>query len=294
VPPGKPTEGWDVEVENGVITINFYGVKAGWKHPVLLTSDVHFDNAHCNRDLYRSHLDWALERNAPVLDNGDFFCAMQGKWDKRKSEDAMRPEYRGGRYLDKLVDEASAFLMPYADIMAVMGYGNHETAMLKHHETDLTDRLIYKMRSEGGSSVVKGRFAFWVIYKFWFGNGYTHATLRQFNHHGWGGGGPVTRGTIDTARMAIYVPDADIVHTGHVHHAYEMPIERWRISNQGKEFRDTQIHIRTPGYKDEITGGNGWGVERGMAPRPQGGHALEFYVTDAAAKQIGIRSWRMT
>src|SRR5690606_4290342 len=192
-------------------------------------------------------MDWALANNAPVIDNGDWFCAMQGKWDKRKSEDAMLPEYRGGRYLDKLVDNGAEWLHPYRDVLAVMGYGNHETAILKHHETDLTERLVYKLRSEGAPRLVKGRFAYWIVYKFWFSDK-AHKTLRQFNHHGWGGGGPVTRGTIDTARMAVYLPDADIVATGHVHHHYEMAIERHRINNHNRTYQDTQLHIRTPGY----------------------------------------------
>ena len=289
----RPDTGWDVTInDHGVITINYYGVKAGWEQPVLLTSDAHFDHAFCDRSLFAKHLDWALGNNAPVIDAGDLYCAMQGKWDKRKSEDAMRPEYRGGQYLDKLVDEAAKFMEPYKDVLAVFGHGNHETAILKHHETDLTARLVNKLRDKGAPNLVKGDYAFWVLHRFWF-NDRSYVTMKQFVHHGWGGGGPVTRGTIDTARMAVYLPDADIIHSGHVHHQYEMAIERIRLTKQGRPHFDTQTHIRTAGYKNEFKG-NGWSVERGMAPRPLGGHALEFYVSDSTNKEIKFRSWRMT
>lgn len=278
-----------------MITINFYGCKAGWRQPVLLMSDVHFDNAHCNRDLYRKHLDWALKHDAPIIDIGDLCCVMQGKWDKRKSEDAMRDEYRGGRYLDKIVNVASEFLEPYKDLFAMMGYGNHETAILSRHETDLTERIVESLKAKGASRIVKGRFAGWVRFRFWpAGKSTTYTTINLYYHHGWGGGGPVTRGAIDTARMAVYLPDAQIVHTGHVHHAYEMPIDRHRLTRQGREFKDTQIHIRTPGYKDEISCGTGWAVERGMAPRPQGCHVLEFSTMSTTGVPPEIKSWRMT
>jgi len=46
----------------------------------LLRSDVHHDNPKCNQDLERKHLDEAIEYDAPIIDNGDLFCAMQGKW----------------------------------------------------------------------------------------------------------------------------------------------------------------------------------------------------------------------
>lgn len=283
---------WNVELDDGLITINFYGYRTGWKQPILLTSDVHFDNAHCNRALYKKHLDWALEHNAPVIDIGDLYCAMQGKWDKRKSEEAMRPEYRGGKYFDKLVNVAADFLEPYKDVLAVMGYGNHETAIMSRHETDLTERLVERLRARGANQLVKGRYAGWIRLRFYRDVGTAYYTTNIYYHHGFGGGGPVTRGAIDTARMAVYLPDADIVHMGHVHHAYEMPIERTRLTSHGRVYKDTQLHIRTPGYKDEVSCGMGWALERGMAPRPQGGHALEFSYLHSAPPEL--KSWRMT
>lgn len=50
-----------------------------WEQWVLLRSDVHHDNPKCNQQLERQHLDEALEYDAPIIDNGDLFCAMQGK-----------------------------------------------------------------------------------------------------------------------------------------------------------------------------------------------------------------------
>ena len=70
---------------------------------VLLTSDRHHDNPHCNQELEKKHLDEAKERNAVIIDYGDLFCAMQGKFDRRASKDHIRPAHQHGNYLDRLV-----------------------------------------------------------------------------------------------------------------------------------------------------------------------------------------------
>ena len=51
-----------------------------WEQWVLLRSDVHHDNPKCDQDLERKHLDEAKECNAPIIDNGDLFCAKQRLW----------------------------------------------------------------------------------------------------------------------------------------------------------------------------------------------------------------------
>lgn len=39
---------------------------------LLLLSDLHWDNPHCDRALLKRHLDLALERNAAIMIFGDF------------------------------------------------------------------------------------------------------------------------------------------------------------------------------------------------------------------------------
>jgi hypothetical protein len=60
--------------------------RVGDEQYFLLQSDVHWDNPQCDRTMLKRHLDLALKRNAPVIDIGDFFCAMQGKYDKRSNK----------------------------------------------------------------------------------------------------------------------------------------------------------------------------------------------------------------
>lgn len=89
--------------------------------------------------------------------------------------------------------------------------------------------------------------------------------------------GAVTKGVISSNRMAVYAPDASVIVTGNSHDEWSMTIARDHISATGVRYRDEQTHVRTPGYKDEWTQGNGWAVERGNGPKPQGAAWLRVY-----------------
>jgi len=253
---------------------------ADWEQWVLLRSDVHHDNPKCDQALEKKHLDEALAYNAPCIDNGDLFCAMQGRWDKRADKNSLREEHRGNNYFDLLVDTAAEFYRPYKDIFAVLGKGNHETAIAARHETDLTDRLAAKMRSYG-SRVEASGYGGWVIFQFREMKAPTDKqikdSVRLYHFHGTGGGGPVTRGTIQTNRIAVFTPDADVVLTGHTHDEWTVTIPRQRISVGNQLYQDEQLHVRPPGYKDAWSdGAAGWEVEKMLGPKALGSAWLKF------------------
>ena len=253
-----------------------------WEQWILLRSDVHHDNPKCDQDLEKQHLDEALEYDAPIIDNGDLFCAMQGKWDKRADKNSLRPEHRGSNYFDLLVDTAAKFYQPYGSHFAVLGRGNHETAVTGRHETDLTDRLASRMRAHGSSVEASGYGGF-VIFRFCDaaqkGNLKAIKDSKTLYHfHGTGGGGPVTRGTIQTNRIAVWCPDADIVLTGHTHDEWSVTIPRMRCSKMGVVSQDEQLHVRCPGYKDAWgDSDHGWEVEKMLGPKAIGSAWLRFW-----------------
>ena len=109
---------------------------------VAMLSDIHWDNPHCDRDLLKKHLDFCKENNIPVIINGDFFCLMQGRGDNRRNKSDIRQEHNNARYLDSIVETAVQWFEPYADIIKVIGYGNHETGVIKFQETDLLRRFV--------------------------------------------------------------------------------------------------------------------------------------------------------
>lgn len=270
------------KISRNVNEITFeLGRNREWEQWVLLRSDVHHDNPKCNQELERQHLEEAMLYDAPIIDNGDLFCAMQGRWDKRADKNALREEHRGSNYFDLLVNTAAEFYKPYGKNFAVLGRGNHETAITKAHETDLTDRLAHKMRNDGSNVEASGYGGF-VIFRFIAANMKVGNRVKDskvlYHFHGTGGGGPVTRGTIQTNRIAVWSPDAHIVLTGHTHDEWQMPIPRMRLSITGNVYHDEQLHIRCPGYKDAwVDSDHGWEVEKMLGPKNLGSAWLRFY-----------------
>ena len=245
-----------------------------WEQWVLLTGDRHWDNQHSDWSLQKKHLELAKERNAPVIDVGDFFCLMQGKYDRRKSSDALRPIHRGEEYFDDVPNTAVDFFKPYAHQFAVLGYGNHETAIIKHHQTDILARFAYRLNKETGSNVQVGGYGGYIKLRFATPHKRKSVWLRYF--HGSGGGGRVTRGTLISQRNAEIYSDADIVVTGHIHERWRMEIVKEAITDYGKLVLRPQIHLCVSSYKQEYNTQGGWHVERGAPPKPLGGWWLRF------------------
>jgi len=242
----------------------------------LLTSDVHFDNTHCDRKMYKRLLDEALERDAGIIDNGDLFCAMQGKWDPRSDQSQLRPEYQGNNYLDLLVDSAADFLEPYSQNLIALGHGNHETNQINRNGTDLTERLCATLHARTKSPVRSHWIAGWVLFR--MHRDRQQKTIRLYRHHGYGGGAPVTRGVIQTNRTAVQYPDAHVCLSGHDHNEWVVAIPRMRITMVGKLKKDVQLHIRSPGFKDAVgDGAEGWENVKGHGIKSKGAIWLKLY-----------------
>ena len=270
----KP-DSFEVEhTSRSVLTLRF-NVGPKWEQWFLLSADRHWDNPDSDQALQRKHLEIAKERNAWVMDFGDLFCAMQGKYDKRSNKSKVRKEHQSDQYLDALVETAGDWFAK--DPMLLVCDGNHETAILKNHETHLTERLVERLRAAGNKNIHHGGFSGWVRFLF-HRKGGQRRSLRLAYHHGYGGDAPVTKGVIQTNRMSVYLPDADFVVTGHTHNEWQFPIQRVRINEAGKITHDEQLHIKIPSYKDEYKEGEcGWSIERGAPPKPIGAIWLRLY-----------------
>jgi len=179
---------WVVEeLGRNVHQITFTGKSregSGW---ILLRSDAHHDNPSSDNKLEEKHLQQALDRGAAVIDNGDAFCAMQGRWDKRSDKSALKPEHQVDDYLDALVSTYADFLEPYASQFAVWGTGNHETGILKHHETNLTTRLVERLRTKTEAKIYEGSYTGWVFIRMErkCKNSKTNKVIRIVHSDGW-------------------------------------------------------------------------------------------------------------
>jgi predicted phosphodiesterase len=266
--------GWTAEAASRNVTVIRMDVAKGFEQRFLLRSDVHHDNPKSRRDMERRHLEEAKERGAGVLDFGDLFCAMPGKYDKRSCKSDVRPEHQKGEYLDALVNCAADFYRPYAENLIVLGDGNHETSIKQRHETDLIERLCGKL-STAGNHVQHGGYSGWV--RFMFSRNKVRQSVRLWYMHGYGGGGPVTQDVIQAQRQRSYIEGADIIVSGHTHDCWAMESVKLQLNGANVVEHRPVWNVKCPTYKEEyVSGESGWHVGTGKPPKPLGAWWLVF------------------
>jgi Icc-related predicted phosphoesterase len=246
---------------------------------LAILSDLHWDNPKCDRDMLKRHLDYCLKESIPVMIVGDTYCLMQGRGDRRGNKSDIRPEHNNAKYLDSIVETAVEWFSPYAHILTVIGYGNHETAIIKYQETDLLQRFVDLMNYKNKSNIFTGGYGGWmVIKKEVKSNTSITKTLKYF--HGSGGGGIVTKGAINLTRALETYENMDVFVMGHIHENASRNDVRDAVQyNSGKrtyELIQKEIHLAITGtYKEEyVDGFGGWHVERGAPIKPLGGRIL--------------------
>jgi UDP-2,3-diacylglucosamine pyrophosphatase LpxH len=246
---------------------------------LALLSDLHWDNPKCDRKMLKAHLDYCKENDIPIFINGDFFCLMQGKYDPRRNKKDILPEHNKANYIDAVIEDAVDWFSPYSNLLTVIGYGNHETAIIKNLETDPLQRFVDLLNYNNKSNVQTGGYGGWLLIKqHYFENTILSKNLKYF--HGSGGGGIVTKGAINLTRALEMYENMDVFIMGHIHeNASRNDVRETMEYNMGKrahEYKHKQIHLAITGsYKEEYQDGAfGWHVERGAPVKPVGGRIL--------------------
>ena len=252
----------------------------GKKVKIAMLSDIHWDNPKCDWNQLKKDLDYCKAKDIAVMINGDMFCLMQGKGDRRANKSDIRPEHNNAKYLDSIVETAVEWWSPYAHILTVIGYGNHETAIIKWQETDILQRFVDLLNYKNGSNVYTGGYGGWLTVRQHISeNINTSFKIKYF--HGSGGGGVVTKGALNLTRALEMYEDFDVFTMGHIHENAARNDVRDTISYNSKlgyRQEHKQIHLMLTGtYKEEYgDGSKGWHVERGAPVKPTGGRILVF------------------
>jgi hypothetical protein len=252
---------------------------------IAMLSDLHWDNPHCDREMLKRHLDYCLEEDIPVMINGDMFCLMQGRGDNRRNKSDIRPEHNNAKYLDSIVETAVDWFMPYAHIIKLVGYGNHETAIIKWQETDILQRFVDLLNYKAGSNIQTGGYGGWLVIKQASGWGSKYSSKVKY-FHGSGGGGIVTKGAINLTRALETYENFDVFTMGHIHENSCRNDVRDTIEHHsvgGYVLKQKQLHLMLTGtYKEEYgDGSQGWHVERGAPIKPLGGRILTIKLVRA-------------
>ena len=177
------------------------------------------------------------------------------------------------------METAVDWFSPYASILTVIGYGNHETSIIKYQETDILQRFVDLLNYKNKSQVYVGGYGGWIVFKYEIRHSTSMSkTMKYF--HGSAGGGIVTRGAINLTRALEIYENMDIFVMGHIHeNSCRNDVRDSLHYNQGKrvyELEQRQIHLAITGtYKEEYgDGSHGWHIERGAPVKPVGGRIL--------------------
>jgi hypothetical protein len=256
----------------------------GTKTRIAMLSDIHWDNPKCDRQLLKKDLDYCVKESIPIMINGDMFCLMQGRGDNRRNKSDIRPEHNNANYLDSVVETAVEWWSPYAHLLTVIGYGNHETSIIKFQETDILKRFVKLLNLKNNTNVKTGGYGGWLIINSALrpkpNNRPDRRVCKIKYFHGSGGGGVVTKGALNLTRALEMYEDFDVFTMGHIHENAARNDVRDVVLLGGTSYRHVQkqLHLMLTGtYKEEYgAGSKGWHVERGAPVKPTGGRILEI------------------
>jgi hypothetical protein len=210
---------------------------------------------------------------------------MGGRYDKRADKSGVRPEHQVNNYLQAVTEDAAHWLKPYAKNILLIGYGNHETSIIKHTEFDPLLAVTSILNYEAGTTVQLGGYGGTLDIRV------LHDHIRGVNfvchyYHGAGGGGPVTKGVIQDQRLLASTEGYDLTWMGHVHELYYHQNIIHRYDRQTKTLIQKPVHqLRTATYKEEWDGGYmGFHVERGRGPKPLGGYWMKLETSRNSSK----------
>lgn len=255
---------WERSVLEGTPALTISSDRLSHHADILFLGDLHWDHPKCDRRALQGLLDEALERDALIVLLGDTFCAMQVAGDRRGHKSAVRPEHQRDDYLTALVETAVEWFQPYKDNIWLVLHGNHETAVMKHHEVDLVRHFVRGLDPSSESIATPGYSSYALLR---FRRHRQRETVPLWLAHGHGGGGPVTKGVIQAHRRAVTYPDARVVVSGHIHSSYFVAHEQHRVRQNGRVYQVAQEHYVVGTFKNEFgMGSSGWHVERGGGP----------------------------
>lgn len=256
---------------------------------LFVASDIHWDNPKCDHSLLKQHLDEAVSLGARIILPGDTFCLMQGKNDRRGHKSAIRKHHVEDNYFDVVAEDAVEFFAPYAEHIDIIGIGNHENSILKHHEFDFLQGFVAKMnlhleREGSDHRIAAGGYTGW--YTLQFGMGMSSSDIKKGNttgsiswtmhyDHGSDSNSRVTYGVIEKNRKMVMLDGIDCIVQGHNHNSYGVDVIRLELDDRFRPRRKSVLLVRCGTYKDAYQSGiNGWEVEKGLGPKPIGGQFI--------------------
>jgi hypothetical protein len=248
------------------------------KHPLKLMfiGCSHIDSLECNRGKLADCLRRAMSEGARIIFNGDNLDLMQSRNDPRRSRGALRPEYVGS-YVNDIVEDATAFLSPYARNIDIMALGNHETSFMRNCDCDVNKLICDNLTSISGHKVHTGSIMGYLRISFIRGGRPVVSKIIHFRHDG-GALGKRSKGILSYDILAGEYPNVDIFVTAHGHQMVHHETQAEYLNKYGKIEHIERILVSCPSFKEEWADANksNWWCATNKGPRAVGGWLLKF------------------
>lgn len=236
----------------------------GTPHPYLLMSDLHVESPNSDHARIKEDLDQGRRFGCRIILNGDIFDSI-GVGDKRYQPNVVRREMQGKIDQTKAsIELAMKLLEPYADLIDIIGIGNHEETWINRKSTDPVGLLIQSLNTSlatQGSAhrILHGGITGYLVTSFRFvecagkpGGKPPSALHKLLYMHGSGGDAPVTKGTINIARKNTSF-NYDAFTFGHIHNSLIVDDVMVDVSTCGNIVRRQRICVVTGSYYRNYT-----------------------------------------
>jgi len=263
--------------------------------PFLLLSDVHYDSPYNQTKLLKKHLDQAKQSGAIIFIFGDWFDIMGTHGDPRSKANEISSRYlsRDFSYLDMIIEDSADFLRPYAENIAVISDGNHETKIKQKHDTDPLKRLTSLLEEENPAIQHCGYSGFLELRENLQAERSSTSSVTTIHfHHGFGGNAPRSKGTLNVDLESMQYPEADFLVRGHIHQKWVMESSvHITVTKAGGIRKKVATYIQLSSYLDSFDQGQGgFAVEKNLRPAAPGGYWLNFYRCSRREKEWQVVS----
>ncbi len=265
-----------------------------WSKSFCLISDIHYDAVGCQRDRLIHTMDNAVENHQGMIVVGDVMDLAQGRRDKRRSRNALRPEYLYDDYLSSVINDTAEMLAPYVESGHIMliTRGNHEQSYLTHNLVCPLSMLSHHIKQLTGKRVPIGPYSGYILFRcaklFKTGKTGNRETIyMKYAHSSGGGNSPVTKGAILSARAIAKFPQADITILAHIHQRLMVFMPRELITNRGKILTDRDtLHLQLGTFLQDDDP-DSWSQRMGFGMSAIGGWTLKLYnASNSGARRI--------
>jgi len=281
-------------------------LRGGKSQGFSLMSDLHIGANNVDYERIKRDVNRMVELGDRGLINGDLLDLIVASDKKRFSPDCLHPRLQGRRdIVNAAINWAVEILAPAADLIDMIGIGNHETYIEKYSSFDPTQVLIYELqkhRKNKNHLIHYGGYTGFLDYRIRDKDDRNHGGLRYviYYHHGSGAYAPVTKGLIDFNRKDTFI-DADLIWLGHKHNRLVVGVEKLSCPREGHEPKVKEVkHVMTGAYFHTYRGQtqrsvrqhgrrSNYAADIGLAPQSKGGARVQLrFVPYSRAKLLDV------